>query len=135
MLFSKKGNYRFGFLICLMEEVDQMTERESLYYKMVGQRLRDTRRLLGISQERHAEKINVKSNTIHRYETAEQRMNLMTADDLAGALGISLNDLIPDAVCYDIDQSAIEQEAIYRYHRLSVDNQLFVLKIILTISD
>lgn len=112
-----------------------MTERESLYYKMVGQRLRDTRRLLGISQERLAEIINVQSNTIHRYETAEQRMNLMTANDLTDALGISLNDLIPDAVCYDIDQSTIEQEAIYRYHRLSVDNQLFVLKIILTISD
>lgn len=111
-----------------------MTERESLYYKMVGQRLRDTRRLLGISQERLAEIINVQSNTIHRYETAEQRMNLMTANELSVALGISLNSLIPDAVSYDVDQSAIEQEAIYRYHKLPIDDQLFILRIIIAFS-
>lgn len=111
-----------------------MTERESRFYTKVGQRLRDTRQLLGISQEKLADTVNMQSNTIHRYETAGQRMNLMTANDLSGALGISLGGLIPDEASYGVDQSAIEKEAIYRYHKLSSDDQLFVLRIIKAIS-
>ena len=111
-----------------------MTDRESLFYKIVGRRVRDIRQVRGMSQERLAEKINVQSNTIHRYETAEQRMNLMTANDLSAALGVSLNSLIPDELAYGIDQSAIEEEAIYRYRKLSSGDKLFVLKIILAIS-
>lgn len=111
-----------------------MTERESCFFLKVGQRLRDIRQLLGISQEKLAERVNMQSNTIHRYENAEQRMNLMTANELSAALGISLNSLIPDAVSYDVDQSAIEQEAIYRYHKLPIDDQLFILRIIIAFS-
>lgn len=111
-----------------------MTERESLYYAKVGQQLRTIRTVRGISQEKLAEKVNMQSNTIHRYENAEQRMNLMTANDLSDALGIPLNALVPDVETYDVDQSAIEKEAIYRYHKLSIDDQLFVLRIIIAIS-
>lgn len=112
-----------------------MTERESLFYAKVGQRLREARRLLGISQEKLAERVDMQSNTIHRYETAEQRMNLMTAIDLAQVLDIPVDTLIPDVVACDADQNAIEQEAIYRYHKLSSGDKLLVLKIIIAISD
>lgn len=111
-----------------------MTDRELHFYKKVGQRIRDIRQMLGMSQEKLADRVEMQGNTIHRYETAEQRMNLMTANDLASALGISLNALVPSATTHNVDQSEIEKEAIYRYHKLSVDDQLFVLRIILTIS-
>ena len=111
-----------------------MTDRESLFYKIVGRCVRDIRQVRGMSQERLAEKINVQSNMIHRYEAAEQRMNLMTANDLAGALGISLNALVPSATTHNVDQSEIEKEAIYRYHKPPIDAQLFILRIIIAIS-
>lgn len=114
-----------------------MTSQESIFYKKVGEKLRRIRKTLGISQEKLAYRVGMQSNSVHRYEAAQQQMSLLTATNLAKALDIPLGALIPDEAtfCENQDQNAIEKEARFLFHKLSAEHQLFVLRILKAISD
>ena len=56
-----------------------MTEEEKRFHQKMADRLIETREAAGITQEKLAEKVGLQSNSIHRYEAAERKMNLFTA--------------------------------------------------------
>lgn len=51
----------------------------------------------GLTQPQLAEKMNVEPNSVHRYEKGERQMNLHTAYEASVALGVPMEDLIPDS--------------------------------------
>ena len=51
----------------------------------------------GLTQPQLAEKMNVEPNSVHRYEKGERQMNLHTAYEASVALGVPMENLIPDS--------------------------------------
>lgn len=62
-----------------------------------GNTLLELREKAGMTQPELAEKINVEPNSVHRYEKGERQMNLHTAYEASVALGVPMEDLIPDS--------------------------------------
>lgn len=68
-------------------------------YEYVGERIRDLRNKHGgdgISQEVLAQKLDVATNTISRWETATYHPTLADLEKLARFFGVSLLELLPD---------------------------------------
>lgn len=99
-----------------------MTDLDSKFYSEVGQRLLVMRTTAGLTQEKLAEMIGIESNSVHRYETAQRKMNLFTAAKIVQVLGTSIDQLIPE---YKTD---VEIEAEIAFHHLSVEDQRFFLR-------
>lgn len=62
-----------------------------------GNILLELREKAGMTQPELAEKMNVEPNSVHRYEKGERQMNLHTAYEASVALGVPMEDLIPDS--------------------------------------
>lgn len=62
-----------------------------------GNTLLELREKAGMTQPELAEKMNVEPNSVHRYEKGERQMNLHTAYEASVALGVPMEDLIPDS--------------------------------------
>lgn len=71
------------------------TEASAAFYKQVGKRVKRARLSLGLSQEALAAKLELTRTSITNIEQGRQRVMLHTIMDLAGALGVSLGDLVP----------------------------------------
>lgn len=61
-------------------------------FKTLGRRVRDLRREKGLSQEKLAEKAELHRNYVGRVERGEPGVSLMVVAQLAGALGLSLEE-------------------------------------------
>lgn len=70
-----------------------MDEKELKRY--VGNRIREERRGLRLSQKEFGEKIGVKHNTVSQYENATNSPEQDTLFKIARALGIKVDDLFP----------------------------------------
>ena len=62
-----------------------------------GKVLLALREKAGLTQPQLAEKMNVEPNSVHRYEKGERQMNLHTAYEASVALGVPMENLIPDS--------------------------------------
>lgn len=100
-----------------------MTDLDLQFYREVGKRLLALRTAAGLTQEKLAEIIGVESNSVHRYETAQRKMNLFTASKIAQVFSVSIDKLISE------NKTGIEKEAEVTFHQLSSEDQLFFLRL------
>ena len=61
----------------------------------LGERVRETRKRLGMTQAQLAEKAGMANNTVSRIEGAQINLSAENLFDLADALGVTPNDLSP----------------------------------------
>lgn len=108
-----------------------MTEQEALFYLNVGNRLLASRTSAGLTQEELAERINLQSNSVHRYEAAKQGMSFLTAVKISNALNVSIDELIPEEYKYHSKMTEIERAAAIEYHLLSPGDQQNFLRYLL----
>ncbi|TVR85348.1 MAG: XRE family transcriptional regulator [Spirochaetaceae bacterium] len=64
----------------------------------IGTRISDLRKERALSQEDLADRISVSYQQVQKYEKGRTRISVSRLVDLAAALGVGLNELIPDEV-------------------------------------
>ena len=75
-----------------------------------------------------AEKVGLQSNSIHRYEAAERKINLFTAVKMADALNTTVDKLVPEEYIHKTEKTDIEREAEDVFHQLSPEEQKMLLR-------
>lgn len=65
-----------------------------LDYKQIGRKIRDARKLRGLSQEQLAEKVWISVTHMSHIETGQTKMSLPVLVDLANALKVSTDELL-----------------------------------------
>ena len=71
-----------------------MKDRE-LFYRQVGERIRDTRRARGLSQEGLAKAVGLKRPSMSNIEKGRQNLLLHTFCDISESLGADASSLLP----------------------------------------
>lgn len=66
------------------------------YYAVVGRKIADARRLLGMTQEALALKISLSRTSVINIEKGRQQLLVHTLVDIARALHVAPSDLIPE---------------------------------------
>ena len=64
--------------------------REALTLKKIGARIRIKRESLGMTQQELADMVNVTRNTISRYENGETEVGVITLNNIADALSVTV---------------------------------------------
>ena len=64
--------------------------REALTLENIGARIRSKRESLGMTQQELAEMVNVTRNTISRYENGETEVGVITLNNIADALSVTV---------------------------------------------
>lgn len=105
-----------------------MTEEEKRFHEKMADRLIETREAAGMTQEKLAEKVGLQSNSIHRYEAAERKINLFTAVKMADALNTTVDKLVPEEYIHKTEKTDIEREAEDVFHQLSPEEQKMLLR-------
>ncbi len=77
--------------------------------KHVGQRLRQRRWVVGITQQQLAENVGIKFQQIQKYETGANRVSASRLWDISRALDVPISYFFEDMV--DDDQAVSEEEA------------------------
>lgn len=65
-------------------------------YKIIGERIRTLRESLHITQEELANQINMRRTSITNLEAGRQRIPIDALYTIAGLLGVSVFDLLPE---------------------------------------
>jgi len=92
-----------------------MDYRYKLNYEVLGQRLKQARKLAGITQQQLAELVYITANQIAKLETNKTTASLDTIINIANALGIDLNYLL---------SSDDESEYVGDYMDILISNQI-----------
>ena len=97
----------------------------------------------GLTQPQLAEKMNVEPNSVHRYEKGERQMNLHTAYEASVALGVPMENLIPDSYKEDKpktdaasqnEESPTSRAAVFqKFLQLNTEYQDFIISEIETL--
>ena len=64
--------------------------REALTLEKIGARIRIKRESLGMTQQELADMVNVTRNTISRYENGETEVGVITLNNIADALSVTV---------------------------------------------
>ena len=64
--------------------------REALTLEKIGARIRIKRESLGMTQQELADMVNVTRNTISRYENVETEVGVITLNNIADALSVTV---------------------------------------------
>ena len=64
--------------------------REALTLEKIGARIRNKRESLGMTQQELADMVNVTRNTISRYENGETEIGVITLNNIADALSVTV---------------------------------------------
>ena len=96
----------------------------------IGQRVRERRRAIGMSQQELAEQLDVSFQQVQKYERGANRISFSRLVEVAGALRCGLNDL---ADGLNSDQSPAKIEQINRL--MSVDGALLMLEVYAALPD
>lgn len=105
-----------------------MTGEERRFHEKIADRLIETRVAKGMTQEKLAEKVGLQSNSVHRYEAAERKINFYTAVKMADALNTTVERLVPDEYKHKTEKTDIEREAEDVFHQLSPEEQKILLR-------
>ena len=92
----------------------------------LGERVRETRKRLGMTQAQLAEKADMANNTVSRIEGSQINLSAENLFDLADALGVTPNDLSPSRfrTNRDITTTSVLSE---KYSKLTEENrELFI---------
>lgn len=101
-------------------------------YKQAGQRLRDQRILIGLTQEALSEKIHITPSFYSQIETGTRKAGINTFVRLSQELSISLDYIlgnnIPNLSVDDFDE--LEYKIFYRLKHHTTKEKEFILNII-----
>ena len=124
------ANTKTSFVFCDSEIFDMFvdTMQDAKLHNRMADRLIETREAAGITQEKLAEKVGLQSNSIHRYEAAERKMNLFTAVKMADVLNTTVERLVPEEYIHKTEKTDIEREAEDVFHQLSPEEQKMLLR-------
>lgn len=75
----------------------ELRDLDKNFNETVGERLRAARLSLGLSQTELAQRLGLSYQQVQKYEVGTNGLSLSRALQMAGALGISLDRLMPDA--------------------------------------
>ena len=68
--------------------------RVALTVEKIGARIRNKRESLGMTQQELADMVNVTRNTISRYENGETEVGVITLNNIADALSVTITWLL-----------------------------------------
>ena len=71
------------------------TETSDLYSRLVGERLRDARKAMGLTQREVAERLGIGPSAVARIETGRENLTIGRLARVAGALGVGLDIQFP----------------------------------------
>ena len=95
-------------------------------YQDVSEKLRQQRKLAGLTQEELAMKAQLDYKTIQRLESVQVKPSIDTFFQLAQALGVTPNDLTPDSFISNPESKKF-QDLCRRFNQLTEENQLIFL--------
>lgn len=102
-------------------------------YKQSGQKIRNQRQLLGLTQEAVAEKVNITPSFYSQIESGTRKAGINTFVSLAKVLCISLDYMLVDdsmeLLKRDFDD--IEYQIFYNLKDLSTNSKQFILDMII----
>ncbi|MEX0760649.1 MAG: helix-turn-helix transcriptional regulator [Tistlia sp.] len=75
----------------------ELRDLDKNFNESVGERLRAARLSLGLSQTELAQRLGLSYQQVQKYEVGTNGLSLSRALQMAGALGITLDRLMPDA--------------------------------------
>ena len=99
----------------------------------IGERIRNRRKFLGLTQEELANKVQMSTMSIRRYESNERRMKLDTIRRFAACLECDVSDLLEsneqatlsrEKLLDELNGDSATDETLLRYfHRLNNDGK------------
>ena len=81
-------------------------------YEALGRRIKDARRQKGYTQEQLATAVGMSQQHIGNIETAANKLSLQALVDIAGALGVTANDLLYDSLPVAVSSYDIKAKQI-----------------------
>lgn len=105
-----------------------MDYKYKLDYPLIAKRIKDARKLSGLTQEQLAEKIGISTNAIAKLENNLMTASLQTLVNIVNVLNIDMNTLfLPTA---DHTQSSLNEYLINHIQGLSEKDKEFLVYII-----
>ena len=86
------------------------TKEAKAFDKFVGARIRQRRKLLGMSQQKLAELVGVTFQQVQKYESAQNRIGPERLLVMARVLGVPLTFLLDDQAFYRHQQGVLDQD-------------------------
>lgn len=99
-----------------------------LDYSKIGQRIRKLRREANLSQEQLAEKVWISTTHMSHIETGSTKLSLPVLVDIAGALNVSVDEILNDGV--SLGKSHAEDEIVTVLDECSPQEALFIADIV-----
>ena len=99
---------------------------ESPDFIEVGEKIREHRKALGLSQAQLAERTNLSNNTVSRIESAQVMLSAENLFLMAEALGVTPNDISPTRLQYKKKQNSLSL-LDEKYAKLTPDKQKLVM--------
>lgn len=105
-----------------------MDYKYKLDYPLIAKRIKDARKLSGLTQEQLAEKIGISTNAVAKLENNLMTASLQTLVNIVNVLNIDMNTLfLPTA---DHTQSSLNEYLINHIQGLSTKDKEFLIYII-----
>ena len=105
-----------------------MDYKYKLDYPLIAKRIKDARKLSGLTQEQLAEKIGISTNAVAKLENNLMTASLQTLVNIVNVLNIDMNTLfLPTA---DHTQSSLNEYLINHIQGLSEKDKEFLVYII-----
>lgn len=118
-----------------MKDKNMVHKELNLDLVETGEKIRNKREALGVSQERLAEYIGVSINSISRYETGSVSMRIDTFYSIAELFGVSPNDLAPKKLTSDRGDVMQVDKTIERFLTLNEKNRRIVCSMVNALID
>lgn len=105
-----------------------MDYKYKLDYHLISKRIKDARKLSGLTQEQLAEKIGISTNAVAKLENNLMTASLQTLVNIANILNIDMNTLFLQST--DDTQSNLDEYLTNHIHGLSIKDKEFLVHII-----
>ncbi len=105
-----------------------MDYKYKLDYHLIAKRIKDARKLSGLTQEQLAEKIGISTNAVAKLENNLMTASLQTLVNIANVLNIDMNTLFLQNT--DDTQSNLDEYLINHIRGLSIKDKEFLVHII-----
>ena len=125
---TKKSSGKGVRIVAEREKKPAKKERDRVIRRQIGNQVRMYRSARGMTQEKLVEEVGrgLSVNSLSRYETGETEMGIVTFLDLAAALRVEPNDLVPS----ELLTSSKPVPILERFEKLSVNRKYIVEQVI-----
>ena len=95
-----------------------------------GNRLKNLRKIRGLTQEQLAERCQVSTSCVSRWENDKLQPNSSNVQALSAALSVDIAELFPTST-EDLPESLVIREIVSLVKQLTGDEQVFILDTII----